>query len=417
MTPTEFYNTYLGKVIDDDGAFGAQCVDGFRVFCKWIGISAYPTPNGWADGYWYGRAAHAAVFDSVPVGNFQNGDWVIWARGSASHPSSHIAMFYNGQSFGENQGGNRGFNLKSTKFSDALGALRWKGWESMTEELKEGLQAVSYNGINFQVVMAPEGFGMHVISASQSGVEPYRAVADIKAIDSDKLLVKGKVNAGYFDMSSDASVKGQHYGVEYSETLALLPHQAGYQVFYEKTDGTVGHCTADKFYMNRSDVYFAITPYSVRIANGVQVNDMTTAYGDKDNILNSQTVVFRLKSGRWCLAVTATGQKCYPRDIVAMAAACGAVELAVMDSGGSTQMVVDGQSVVYSGRWIANVMAIAEWIGSTPVTPATPTTDDKDTQIAALQKQVADQKAQIATLLTQVNTLTEKAKKAISDLS
>ena len=164
MIPTDFYNTYNGKVIDDDGAYGAQCVDGFRVFCRWIGITPYPTPNGWADGYWYSRFAHADFFCGVPTGSFQNGDWVIWAQGSVSHPYSHIAMYYNGMSFGENQGGNRGFNLKYTNFKDALGALRWKGWQTTVTDLKEGLQEIAYNGINYQVLMAPEGFGMHVIS-------------------------------------------------------------------------------------------------------------------------------------------------------------------------------------------------------------------------------------------------------------
>ena len=37
-------------------------------------------------------------------------------------------MYFNGYEFGENQGGDRGFCLKKTDFSDALGGLRLKRW-------------------------------------------------------------------------------------------------------------------------------------------------------------------------------------------------------------------------------------------------------------------------------------------------
>lgn len=57
MTPQEFYDQYNGKAIDYDGAYGVQCVDAWRVFCKWLGIPSLPTPNNYADGYWYSRDA------------------------------------------------------------------------------------------------------------------------------------------------------------------------------------------------------------------------------------------------------------------------------------------------------------------------------------------------------------------------
>lgn len=125
-TPTQFVNAYNGKAIDFDHGYGVQCVDGFRVFCSWAFGKSWPTGNGWADGYWYSRNQHLDCFTPVGANQLRNGDWVIWARGSKSHPSSHIAMYYDGKEFGENQGGNRGFCLKNTTFSDALGALRPK---------------------------------------------------------------------------------------------------------------------------------------------------------------------------------------------------------------------------------------------------------------------------------------------------
>ena len=278
-TAEEFYRLYSGKKIDDDGVYGAQCVDGFRVFCRWAGIQPYPTPNGWADGYWYGRASHPEFEPITGYQNFRNGDWVIWARHSGSHPSSHIAMWYNGMEFGENQGGNGGFTIKATIFSDALGALRWKGFETMN--LVDGLQTVTYGGITYRVVHAPEGFDLRMMSAS--GEPYYTAVQDITQIDSDKLLVKAKVNANYFEMAN-SSYYGQHYGVEQSETLDLAPKQAGILAYAEKTDGTIVTCPSDQYTLTKSEVNFGCSPYAVRIHNGVLTFDRSTSFGDKDHL-------------------------------------------------------------------------------------------------------------------------------------
>lgn len=127
-TADEFVKQYNGKAIDYDKAYGVQCVDGFRVFCQWAFGTSWITGNGWADGFWYNRNSHKDKFTFVDRNHLRNGDWVVWARGSKSHPSSHIAMYYNGKEFGENQGGNRSFCLKDTNFSDCLGGLRWKGF-------------------------------------------------------------------------------------------------------------------------------------------------------------------------------------------------------------------------------------------------------------------------------------------------
>lgn len=131
LTPKQFYNKYIGRGIDYDKAYGIQCVDGFKLACQELGIPVKATPNNWADGYWLYRNSlgYNKYFDYIyDYKDFKNGDWVIWKQGSASHPSSHIAMYYNGKSFGQNQGGNRSFNLKATNFNDALGALRPKVW-------------------------------------------------------------------------------------------------------------------------------------------------------------------------------------------------------------------------------------------------------------------------------------------------
>lgn len=128
-TANEFVKQYNGKAIDYDHAYGVQCVDGFRAFCQWAFGKSWSTGNGWADGYWYNRSRYSNYFIEVDKNHIHEGDWVIWARGSKSHPSSHIAMYHNGMEFGQNQGGNRSFCLKKTDFSDCLGGLRWIAWK------------------------------------------------------------------------------------------------------------------------------------------------------------------------------------------------------------------------------------------------------------------------------------------------
>ena len=140
-TPQMFYAEFVGKRINkgkgwNDSAFGYQCVAGFKAFCEWMNIPVIPTPNNYADGYYTCKNANGTINESVKTWqekyfdithDFTNGSWVIWARGS-SHSLSHIAMYYLGKELGQNQGGNGEFCLKSTNFSDALGALVPKQW-------------------------------------------------------------------------------------------------------------------------------------------------------------------------------------------------------------------------------------------------------------------------------------------------
>lgn len=151
-TPETFYKEYNGKRFNkgngwNDSYFGYQCVAGFKAFCEWMGIPVILTPNNYANGYWTctnvngtananTKAWQTKYFDKVTK-NFQDGDWVMWSKGSRSHPSSHIAMYYQGKEFGQNQGGNGAFCLKATDFSDACGALRPKQWVKNMNDLSK----------------------------------------------------------------------------------------------------------------------------------------------------------------------------------------------------------------------------------------------------------------------------------------
>lgn len=128
MTAVEFYNKYKGKSVDIDGAAGVQCVDLFKAFTKDnYGIVNYNCTNGYANGLWIYRKQkpYYDKFVEISLNDMQNGDWVIWNKGAKDCPQSHIAMYYNGKFFGQNQG-QKAANLVNLSLNGALGVLRPK---------------------------------------------------------------------------------------------------------------------------------------------------------------------------------------------------------------------------------------------------------------------------------------------------
>lgn len=129
MTAKDFVNKYIGTAHDVDGAYGVQCVDLFKFFTKVnYGISNYTTGNGWASGLWINRKSrpYYKYFVDGSLSTLQNGDWVIWGRGSKDCPDSHVAMFYNGKFFGQNQWGRRYATLANISLNGVIGVLRPK---------------------------------------------------------------------------------------------------------------------------------------------------------------------------------------------------------------------------------------------------------------------------------------------------
>lgn len=143
INATNWINSHVGTITDIDGAAGIQCVDLYKTFLRDIG---YPNPtrpiggDGYADNIWYNRNALglAPYFDFV-TGQCKKGDIVIWAKGAAECPYSHVAMFVNDDPSNPARGVFLGANqvtphsrgvLTSLSMSGSLGALRYKGFTS-----------------------------------------------------------------------------------------------------------------------------------------------------------------------------------------------------------------------------------------------------------------------------------------------
>ena len=128
MTPTQFVNNYNGKGVDIDGAYGIQCVDLFKAFTKEnYGICNYTCGNGYASGLWINRKSrpYYKYFIDGNVNNLQNGDWCVWGNCKVA-PNTHIAMYYNGKFFGQNQNGKKQASLVNLSKSGIIGVLRPK---------------------------------------------------------------------------------------------------------------------------------------------------------------------------------------------------------------------------------------------------------------------------------------------------
>ena len=157
-SPAEFIKKYAGKAVNLDGAYGVQCVDGFRVWCRDVLGYSWPTKTGWASGYWEYRFEHADEFDFITdPAEFQDCDWCIWKRGSRPCPDSHVAMYYQGKFFGQRQSANRAFCLKKILTDGVYGALRWKGYEKAMSLKNIGTATIKVDALNIRDVPSSSG--------------------------------------------------------------------------------------------------------------------------------------------------------------------------------------------------------------------------------------------------------------------
>ena len=123
-TPDAFYKAVNGKGFNE--GFGYQCVAGFKEF-QYSLAGTYINAGGGAKNYAYSHTGLESIGFKWHGGTagLKNGDWCIWTTGEFGH----VAMYYNGKFFGQNQGatnpavGNP-FNLMSLSLNGMAGYYR-----------------------------------------------------------------------------------------------------------------------------------------------------------------------------------------------------------------------------------------------------------------------------------------------------
>lgn len=249
-SPTGFVQEYNGKLIDYDHAYDVQCVDGFKVGCAYLGVPVQPCPNNWAESYWTCQNPDGSInqdiqkwqteyFDLIDdPARFRDGDWIVWPRGCASHPQSHIAMYYQGQEFGERQNeDNRAFCLKYTEFGDASGALRWKGWKRIPEYESD----LTINGHLYHMYGQSSKLRAVVLSPGLNHVQ------NIRQNDCDYWIYAKITGCNFFQMDPN-NPDGQPYGMTFgdisaplSDVYQNLPNQDS-TLYMDMETGAFGDC-------------------------------------------------------------------------------------------------------------------------------------------------------------------------------
>lgn len=132
-TPTTFYNAVNGVGFDE--GFGKQCVAGFKEFMYSLSGKVVATSTGGASGYAGQQSQIEPLGFTWHAGTsgLQNGDWGIFGGGQYGH----VAMYYNGKWFGQNQGAadssaGNAFNLMNIGTTNLLGYYRPNIYENST---------------------------------------------------------------------------------------------------------------------------------------------------------------------------------------------------------------------------------------------------------------------------------------------
>lgn len=410
-TPAEFVQQYIGKSIDDDGAFGVQCVDAYRVFLRWIGVQPYITRNNYADGYWYYRDADGAYnwFEYITdPDQLQDGDWVMWGRKgnempSWSHPLSHIAMYYQKKQFGQNQG-SKVFSLIDCIWEDMCGAFRWKGWTSMLNILPGKLIRTTYNDQQIILLPQPAGTKLGLISAKEED-KPYSLSRQlIGDIDDPNIIVYGKMNANYFIMNGAEA--GQHLGVRvgFGEEWEI-PMQNAYYWFTIRTDGDTDVGLDVQWPYAKGQVTMACSPALINYRRGAIVNYQSPNAAGSKVYPNTQSMLIRTSDLYIFAMCTGSLSPTQCRNW-AMASIPNLQDVMFMDSGGSS-CLQDGYNVIYATserRRIANALV---FYSSKDVAPED--TDQTD-EVAELRKKITA--LQIENL--ELKAMIDKAKEALN---
>lgn len=251
------------------------------------------------------------------------------------------------------------------------------------DALQPGLQTISYNGETMHVYKASGNEKITLLSASDSGGPGN--VLDIAAFEATGKKIKAIVNASYFNNHTEQSTYGQTYG----RIQGLSMGEQGY--IDQRTGGPQDDWAAaelsawggNKPYMDLvidkngsvhagdfnswdwlyGDVDLGVAPAVIEIYNGKTTELYSPAVGTgKITAKNTQTAVAKTADGSWAL-VTVEGKHggLAPRgDLKTWGNTYGTSELSFYDSGGSTQMIVNGSKVQYTGRRIPNTIIIYE---------------------------------------------------------
>lgn len=139
MTLKEFVDKYIGKKIDFDGAYGAQCVDLFRQYCKDVlraGTQLKPVEGAKDFFLKFDEVSRdAPYFQKIETKEPKYGDVVVFGA-TSTNKYGHVAICISFEKaenvivcFEQNGFSQKGAEIVLRKNDNLLGVLRFKGPE------------------------------------------------------------------------------------------------------------------------------------------------------------------------------------------------------------------------------------------------------------------------------------------------
>ncbi len=239
-SPTAFVNAMNGRGFNE--GYGLQCVAGFKQFMFSLSGRVVATRTGGASGYanQVGEIQALGFTWHSGQGGMRDGDWAIFGGGTYGH----VAMYYQGKFFGQNQGsGNiyvgNAFNLMDLGGyrNSIIGYYRPNIWANGGTASAPAAPAASSKAVNDQVVAdvlkGVYGSGNDRVARLQAaGYNPAEVQAAVNArVAAQAPRISAPASTGYVQRSTGG------YVVRRGDTLGDIALRNG----WHGTNGLFGN--------------------------------------------------------------------------------------------------------------------------------------------------------------------------------
>lgn len=294
-TPLDFYRRTIGRSFDLDGwpeKNRYQCWDYMAEQAHSNGVPLtvlHCSLTTYVQDIWDLRFQSGILnyYDPIPVGQFKDGDMVIWPFSYAYTPKSHVAMYWNGTAVGQSQSGQHYVcAVDYLDFNAALGGFRLKAWED--DRMKIGSWeeiTAEINGVPVILSGYPDGDSLTLLSSSDPAL--------ISEIDHPDYVFDEKLNAGFFNSHTSEATYGEAYGVRCGVSEWSVPRQGKFIYYALMQDGRteVGMDTA--FWYSPEQCRCAGSPALVLMHNGQDCEYVSPSRTDRRTLSCVQSVLIR----------------------------------------------------------------------------------------------------------------------------
>lgn len=175
----------------------------------------------------------------------------------------------------------------------------------------------------------------------------------LKDWDIDELITC-RVNCSYFENRNNSEY-GQVYGRQQGFNADDRPEQAEWLDCVITNNNELITRDLHSWEYPKNEVKVGFSPAAIMLRNGKDVEEYSIASGKgKITTANTQTLLVKFNDGFYGFIVVEGKLNLYQcRDFVKT---IGCIDMIALDSGGSSQMVVDGKDIVNTGRKVPNVL-------------------------------------------------------------